>query len=64
MDKDRIALPVGRMKEISRYIASNALLRRSKVVFTPHNAYNSDESREFISKITADNILAHLAKTP
>ena len=59
MDSDRISLPVGRMKEISRYIASNALLRRAKVVFTPHNAYNSDESREFISKTTSENILRY-----
>jgi D-lactate dehydrogenase len=62
MDKDRISLPAGRMKEISRYIASNALLRRAKVVFTPHNAYNSTESREFISNTTAENIFNYLAQ--
>ncbi|MEI6492778.1 MAG: NAD(P)-dependent oxidoreductase [Verrucomicrobiota bacterium] len=62
MDKDRISLPAGRMKEISRYIASNALLRRAKVVFTPHNAYNSIESREFISNTTAENIFNYLAQ--
>jgi D-lactate dehydrogenase len=60
VDNDRIALPVGRMKEISRYIASNALLRRPQVVFTPHNAYNSTESREFISQTTTENILNYL----
>ena len=64
MDNDRISLPAGRMKEISRYIASNALLRRAKVVFTPHNAYNSDESREFISNTTSENILSYFAKNP
>jgi len=64
MDNDRISLPAGRMKEISRYIASNALLRRAKVVFTPHNAYNSDESREFISNTTAENILNYFAQNP
>lgn len=64
MDNDRISVPIGRMKEISRYIASNALLRRAKVVFTPHNAYNSDESREFISNTTAENILAYFAQNP
>ncbi len=64
MDNDRIALPAGRMKEISRYIASNALLRRPQVVFTPHNAYNSAESREFISKTTSENILNYFAQTP
>ena len=64
MDNDRISLPIGRMKEISRYIASNALLRRAKVVFTPHNAYNSDESREFISNTTAENILGYFAQNP
>ena len=64
MDNDRISLPAGRMKEISRYIASNALLRRAKVVFTPHNAYNSDESREFISNTTSDNILNYFAQNP
>jgi len=57
VEKDRIALSAGRMKEISRYIASNALLRRPQVVFTPHNAYNSTESREFISNTTSENIL-------
>ena len=62
VDNDRISLPIGRMKEISRYIASNALLRRAKVVFTPHNAYNSSESREFISKTTSENILQYFAK--
>ena len=64
MDNDRISLPVGRMKEISRYIASNALLRRAKVVFTPHNAYNSAESREFISKTTSENIFQYFAQPP
>ena len=64
MDNDRISLPAGRMKEISRYIASNALLRRAKVVFTPHNAYNSDESREFISNTTSENILNYFAQNP
>lgn len=61
---DRISLPAGRMKEISRYIASNALLRRPQVVFTPHNAYNSTESREFISTTTAENILHYLTQNP
>ena len=64
VDSDRIALPAGRMKEISRYIASNALLRRPQVVFTPHNAYNSVESRDFISNTTAENILQYLAQNP
>lgn len=63
-DNDRISMPVGRMKEISRYISSNALLRRPQVVFTPHNAYNSIESREFISNTTTENILNHLAQNP
>ncbi len=62
--EDRIALPVGRMKEISRYLSSNALLRRPQVVFTPHNAYNSTESREFISKTTSENILNYFAANP
>lgn len=61
---DRIALPVGRMKEISRYLSSNALLRRPQVVYTPHNAYNSTESREFISKTTSENIRNYLAHNP
>ena len=59
---ERIALPAARMKEISRFLSSNALLRRPQVVFTPHNAYNSDEAREFISRITAENIAKFLAK--
>lgn len=63
-DADRISLPVGRLKEISRYISSNALLRRPQVVFTPHNAYNSTESRDFISKTTSENIRNHLAQNP
>ncbi|MFZ4774902.1 MAG: NAD(P)-dependent oxidoreductase [Terrimicrobiaceae bacterium] len=62
--KDRIALPLERMKEISRYISSNALLRMPQVVFTPHNAYNSAESREFISSTTTENILNFLAEHP
>ena len=60
---ERIALPSSRMKEISRFLSSNSLLRRPQVVFTPHNAYNSDEAREFISRITAENIENFLAKT-
>lgn len=63
-DHDRIALPVERMKEISRYISSNSLLRRPQVVFTPHNAYNSAESRSFISKVTTENILNYFAQNP
>lgn len=63
-EKDRIALSAGRMKEISRYIASNALLRRPQVVFTPHNAYNSTESREFISNTTSENILNYFEQNP
>lgn len=63
-DSDRISLPVGRMKEISRYLSSSALLRRPQVVFTPHNAYNSTESREFISKTTTENILRYLRPHP
>lgn len=63
-DHDRISLPAKRMKEISRYLSSNALLRRPQVVFTPHNAYNSTESREFISKTTAENILRYLRPAP
>ncbi len=61
---DRIALPMERMKEISRYISSNSLLRRPQVVFTPHNAYNSAESRAFISKTTTANILEYLSQNP
>lgn len=64
VEKDRISLPSNRMKEISRYIASNALLRRPHVVFTPHNAYNSLESREFISETTTANILNFLEQNP
>jgi lactate dehydrogenase-like 2-hydroxyacid dehydrogenase len=64
VDNDRIALPVGRMKEISRYIASNALLKRPQVVFTPHNAYNSAESRTFISRTTTENIFSYLSQKP
>lgn len=63
-DNDRIALPAERMKEISRYISSNSLLRRPQVVFTPHNAYNSAESRSFISKVTMENILEYFAQNP
>ncbi|MDX2080232.1 MAG: NAD(P)-dependent oxidoreductase [Terrimicrobiaceae bacterium] len=53
---DRIALPEGRRHEIARFLSSNALLRRPEVVFTPHNAYNSDEARAFINRLTAENI--------
>ncbi len=60
---ERIALPAARMKEISRFLASNALLRKPQVVFTPHNAYNSEESREYISRTTAENIEKFLART-
>ena len=59
---ERIALPAARMKEISRFLSSNALLRRPQVVFTPHNAYNSEEAREFINKVTAENIEKFLEK--
>ncbi len=62
VDTDRIALPIGRMKEISRFVASHALLRRPQVVFTPHNAYNSVETREFISRTTTENLLAYFSE--
>lgn len=61
---DRIALPDHRRHEIARFLSSNALLRRPEVVFTPHNAYNSDEARAFINRLTAENIEAWLAGKP
>ncbi len=60
-ERDRISMPPVRMKEISRFLSSSALLRRPQVVFTPHNAYNSDEARAFINRFTAENIEQHLA---
>lgn len=62
---DRIALPADRMKQISRFLSSSALLRRPNVIVTPHNAYNSEEARAFINRFTAENIERFLeGKTP
>lgn len=55
-ERDRIAVPAQRMREISRFLASSALLRRPEVIVTPHNAYNSEEARTFINRFTAENI--------
>lgn len=55
-ERDRIAVPAQRMREISRFVASSSLLRRPDVIVTPHNAYNSEEARAFINRFTAENI--------
>ncbi len=45
-------------------IQNHLILKKSNVVFTPHNAFNSQEALERILQTTAENIAAHAAGAP
>jgi D-lactate dehydrogenase len=45
-------------------IQNHVVLKKPNVVFTPHNAFNSQEALERILDTTAENIAAFIAGTP
>lgn len=45
-------------------IQNHVILKKPNVVFTPHNAFNSQEALERILQTTADNIASFVAGTP
>ncbi|MGH8597597.1 MAG: hydroxyacid dehydrogenase [Gammaproteobacteria bacterium] len=49
---------------LRRAIQNHVILKKPNVVFTPHNAFNSQEALERILQTTADNIAAFVAGTP
>jgi D-lactate dehydrogenase len=49
---------------LRRAIQNHLILKKPNVVFTPHNAFNSQEALERILETTADNIRAFAAGTP
>lgn len=49
---------------LRRAIQNHVILKKPNVVFTPHNAFNSQEALERILATTADNITAFAAGTP
>ena len=49
---------------LRRVIQNQLILKKPNVVFTPHNAFNSQEALERILQTTADNITAFAAGTP
>jgi D-lactate dehydrogenase len=49
---------------LRRAIQNHLILKKPNVVFTPHNAFNSQEALERILDTTADNIAAFVAGAP
>ncbi len=49
---------------LRRAIQNHLILKKPNVVFTPHNAFNSQEALERILQTSADNIVAFAAGTP
>lgn len=49
---------------LRRAIQNHLILKKPNVVFTPHNAFNSQEALERILDTTADNIAAYVAGAP
>jgi len=49
---------------LRRAIQNHLILKKQNVVFTPHNAFNSQEALERILDMTADNIAAFAAGAP
>ena len=49
---------------LRRAIQNHLILKKPNVVFTPHNAFNSQEALERILNTTADNIAAFAAGAP
>ncbi len=51
-------------ERLRQAIQNHVILKKPNVVFTPHNAFNSQEALERILQTTADNIAAFAAGTP
>jgi len=51
-------------ERLRQAIQNHLILKHPNVVFTPHNAFNSQEALERILQTTADNITAFAAGTP
>ena len=51
-------------ERLRRAIQNHLILKKPNVVFTPHNAFNSQEALERILQTTADNVLAFAAGAP
>lgn len=51
-------------EKLRNTIQNHVILKKPNVVFTPHNAFNSQEALERILDTTADNITAFIAGTP
>ena len=51
-------------ERLRRAIQNHLLLKKPNVVFTPHNAFNSQEALERILDTTVDNVRSFLAGTP
>jgi lactate dehydrogenase-like 2-hydroxyacid dehydrogenase len=51
-------------ERLRQAIQNHVILKKSNVVFTRHNAFNSQEALERILQTTADNIVAFAAGTP
>jgi D-lactate dehydrogenase len=51
-------------ERLRRAIQNHVILKHPNVVFTPHNAFNSQEALERILETTAANITAYIAGTP
>ncbi|MDA2913899.1 hydroxyacid dehydrogenase [Acidobacteriia bacterium AH_259_A11_L15] len=47
-----------RMEKLQAVVRTHVLFRHEKVIFTPHNAFNSKEALERILETTVENILA------
>ena len=51
-------------ERLRQAIQNHVILKHPNVVFTPHNAFNSQEALERILQTTADNITAFAAGAP
>lgn len=51
-------------EKLRRAIQNHVILKKPNVVFTPHNAFNSQEALERILQTTAENIASYIAGTP
>jgi len=50
--------------DLKTQLYNHVLLRRENVLITPHNAFNSNEALDTILKITSENIVNFMNKTP
>jgi D-lactate dehydrogenase len=51
-------------ERLRQAIQNHVILKHPNVVFTPHNAFNSQEALERILQTTAENIASYIAGTP